>query len=230
MSESLPSRNISHIRTFVLRAGRMTDAQKKALDSLGPRYCIPFLKNECSIANIFPEHKPVIMEIGFGMGNATWPIAIERSEYNYLGIEVHSPGVGKLLMEIEKHSIKNLLIIQHDAVEVLESMISDQTLAGFHIFYPDPWPKKKHHKRRLMRKDIIERMIDKLISGGYLYFVTDVKEYAQSTKELLDSMSDRISNVFSDYAVGIDWRPETKFESRAKINDGKAFELMYKKY
>jgi tRNA (guanine-N7-)-methyltransferase len=205
----------------------MTDAQKKALDSLSPRYCIPF-STECpSLDLFFPEKRPIIAEIGFGMGTATWQIAISRNEYNYLGLEVHPPGVGKLLMEIEKNSIENLRIIHHDAVEVLESMIPDQTLAGFHVFYPDPWPKKKHHKRRLMRNDVVESMIDKLFQGGYLYFVTDIEEYAQSTKELLDSKSVRIRNIFPDYAHGLDWRPETKFERRAKMNMGKVFELMF---
>lgn len=216
----------SGIKTYVLRAGRMTEGQKKALSDLSPRHCIPFSAEILDPARIFTENKPLVLEIGFGMGQATWRIAAERPEWNYLGVEVHAPGVGRLLMEIESRGIGNLKVIQHDAVEVLSSMIRDSSLAGFHIFYPDPWPKKRHHKRRLMRPALVELMARKLAQAGYIYFVTDIEEYAQAAKEVLDGQSS-LKNEFPGFAERLPWRPETKFE--AKAENRAAFELFYRK-
>jgi tRNA (guanine-N7-)-methyltransferase len=223
-----PTASSGWIRTYVLRAGRMTDGQRRALETYGPRYLVPFSPGAIELSTLFPDPRPLVFEIGFGMGGATWRIAESRPDYDYLAAEVHSPGVGKLIMELSSRSIVNVRIIQHDAVEVLESMIKPSCLAGFHIFYPDPWPKKRHHKRRLMRKEIVDLLVSRLAPGGYIYFVTDIEEYAEWTRQVLDG-TDGMENLYPGYAEGISWRPETKFESRAKAADRGAFELYYSK-
>ncbi|PKL06276.1 MAG: tRNA (guanosine(46)-N7)-methyltransferase TrmB [Spirochaetae bacterium HGW-Spirochaetae-9] len=216
------------IRTFVIRAGRLTDAQREAIEVYGSAYILPAVEKNLDLEAIFPDRRPVVMEIGFGMGKATWQISRDRPQYNYLGVEVHSPGVGKLIMELRENAIGNLRIIQHDAVEVLAGMIPEGSLAGLHIFYPDPWPKKRHHKRRLMRQPIIDLMISRLAPGGYLYFVTDIEEYGQSTLELLASCPE-IKNEYEGFAPRIEWRHETKFEVKAGKAGRKAYELYYSK-
>jgi tRNA (guanine-N7-)-methyltransferase len=206
----------------------MTDAQKQALETFGPSVIVPFAEAKAAPEGFFTTPKSVVMEIGFGMGKATWQIARDRPEYNYLGVEVHTPGVGRLVMEIRDHGLDNLRIIQHDAVEVLEAMIPEASLAGLHIFYPDPWPKKRHHKRRLMRQPIVDLMISRLAPGGYLYFVTDIEDYAAATLEVL-SASEAIVNSYADYAPRREWRPETKFEAKAARESRGAFELFFTK-
>ena len=216
----------SLIRTYVVRSGRMTEAQRKAIDDHGPAYLIPFTPLPFDAVSAYPEPKPLVMEIGFGMGTATWQIARDRPGFNYLGVEVHGPGVGKLIMELCDHGLRNFRIIQHDAVEVLESMLPAGSLAGLHIFYPDPWPKKRHHKRRLMRQPILDLMVSRLMPGGYLYFVTDIEEYGRSTLELLSSCGN-LENCHEGFAPRIAWRPETKFEARARAESRSAFELYF---
>jgi tRNA (guanine-N7-)-methyltransferase len=216
------------IRTFVLRSGRMTEAQQHALETFGPELVVPYKPEFVDPSELFAAALPVVMEIGFGMGLATWQIARDRPEYNYLGVEVHAGGVGKLIMEIREKSLTNLKIVQHDAVEVLMNMIPENSLAGLHVFYPDPWPKKRHHKRRLMRQPIVDIMISRLTPGGYLYFVTDIEEYGQSTLELLGAC-EALRNSASGFSPRIAWRPETKFEGKAKAAQRAAFELFFLK-
>ena len=216
------------IKTFVIRSGRMTEAQKQALETFGPELIIPYRPEKLDLAGLFPSPLPVVMEIGFGMGLATWQIARDRPRYNYLGVEVHTAGVGKLIMEIRDKALQNLKIVQHDAVEVLTAMIPENSLAGLHVFYPDPWPKKRHHKRRLMRHPIVDSMISRLQPGGYLYFVTDIEEYGQSTLELLETC-EGIENASQGFSPRIEWRPETKFEAKAKAAQRQAFELYFLK-
>lgn len=218
----------SHIRSYVLRAGRMTDAQKKALETLGEKYIVPFTAEPADIKTLFAEPKPVVLEIGFGMGQATWQIALERHEYSYLGAEVHLPGVGRLLISIQENKIDNLKIINHDAVEVLERMLAPGSLAGIHLFYPDPWPKKRHHKRRIMRESLVDLMSSRLERGGYLYFVTDIEDYAISTLELLSSRKE-LENPYQGFAPRQPWRPETKFGSKAEKAGRGAWELYFVK-
>jgi len=222
-----PGTGTAHlIKTFVVRGGRMTDAQRQALEEFGPEHILPFGPERIDRGALFLEQKPLVLEIGFGMGNATWQIARDRPGFNYLGVEVHGPGVGKLIMEIREKKLDNLKIIQHDAVEVLDVMIPQGSLSGLHVFYPDPWPKKRHQKRRLMRQPIVDLMISRLCPGGYLYFVTDIEEYGQSTLDLLSSCRG-IQNQFGGFAPRIEWRPETKFEARAKDASRSAFELYF---
>lgn len=226
--QRLTSGTSSLIRTFVVRSGRMTEAQKLALDAYGPNYIIPYTSRRADPATFFATPKPLVVEIGFGMGQATWQIAAERPRYNYLGIEVHSPGVGRLIMEIRDKGLENLKIIQHDAVEVLADMMPENSLAGLHVFYPDPWPKKRQQKRRIMRQSIVDLMISRLAPGGYLYFVTDIEDYARATLELL-SASDGISNAHEGFAPRQEWRPETKFEAKAKKASRSTWELYFTK-
>lgn len=228
--ESIPLTNgtSSLIRTFVVRSGRMTDAQRQAIDDFGPEYVLPYHLGLVDPDVLFPARKPLVVEIGFGMGQATWQIAADRPQFNYLGVEVHTPGVGRLLMEIRKNSLDNLKIIQHDAVEVLADMIPEGSLSGLHIFYPDPWPKKRQQKRRLMRQPIIDLMISRLEPGGYLYFVTDMEDYGLSTLEILSACGG-IANAYGGFAPKIEWRPETKFEAKAKKASRPAFELYFTK-
>jgi tRNA (guanine-N7-)-methyltransferase len=162
------------------------------------------------------------------MGQATWRISRDNPGINYLGIEVHTPGVGRLLAEIREHKLGNIRIVHHDAVEVLERMIGAATLSGFHIFYPDPWPKKRHHKRRFLREDLVELMVSRLAPGGYVYFVTDIEEYGEWSLDLL-SQTPCLRNRFQAFAPRQEWRPETKFEAHAARDGRGAWELLFDK-
>lgn len=220
--------NDTSIRTFVIRSGRMTDAQKRAIDELGKEYILPYSNTPVQPQTIFGSGKPLVMEIGFGMGRATWQIARDRAMFDYLGVEVHAPGVGKLLLDLHANGIENVKIINHDAIEVLKNMIPHASLAGLHIFYPDPWPKKRHHKRRLMRPALVDLLVSRLAKGAYLYFVTDIEEYGQSTLEILSIRKD-ISNSYDGFAPRIEWRPETRFEEKALEASRTAWELFFTK-
>lgn len=217
------------IRTYVLRNGRMTDAQRLAIDEMGSAYILPYdAERSLEWPPLFGKACPVVAEIGFGMGQATWRIARDNPGIGYLGIEVHSPGVGRLLMAMREHEIHNIRIVHHDAVEVFEHMISSASLAGIHVFYPDPWPKKRHHKRRLIRDGLVELLASRLAVGGYLYFVTDIEEYARWSLETL-SRSSLLRNRYEAFAPKQEWRPETKFEARASRDGRGAWELLFER-
>lgn len=201
------------VKTYVLRKGRMTQAQNRDYADLSPVWCIPFENKKINLLDVFGNANPVVVEIGFGMGSATAEIAEKNPDINYIGIEVHTPGVGKLLGEIKKRDLKNLYIIEHDALEVLEEMIVDEAVSGFHIFFPDPWPKKRHHKRRLVQRPNTDLFARKLSSNGYIYFVTDWFEYAEFALAELDA-TQGIHNKYEMFAETQNWRPETKFEKR----------------
>jgi tRNA (guanine-N7-)-methyltransferase len=207
----------------------MTDAQRKALESAAPRYCVPYVKGrQFSFPELFGDDRPVVAEIGFGMGSATWQIALSRPSFNYLAFEVHTPGVGKLLSLIEEKGIDNIRIVHHDAVEAFEDAVPEASLAGLHVFYPDPWPKKRHHKRRLMREGIIELLVSRLAPGGYLYFVTDIEEYAEWTLALLSGQGG-LRNRYEGLAPHQEWRPETKFEARASRDGRGVHEILFER-
>ena len=161
------------IKTYVLRQGRMTSAQQRDYNELSKIWCIPFSENKINPVELFGNENPVIIEIGFGMGDATVQIAEEHPDINYIGIEVHRPGVGKVLGEIKNRGLKNLYVIEYDALDVLEKMIPDNSVNGFHIFFADPWQKKKHHKRRLVQRPRTNLFEQRLCNGCYIYFVTD---------------------------------------------------------
>lgn len=216
------------IRTYVLRQGRMTDAQKRAFEGEARRFLLDYEGRPLEYGRVFGREAPVILEIGFGMGLATWQIALARPEENFLGIEVHRPGVGKLLTELEARGIENLRLVNHDAVEVLERSIPEASLAGIHLFYPDPWPKKRHHKRRMVRPGLAELMASRLASGGYFYFVTDIEEYAESALGVLSAVPG-LRNRYEGYAEPQAWRPETKFEARASAEGRGHRELLFER-
>ena len=216
------------IKTYVLRIGRMTAAQEKAYNELAPRWCIPFENKQLNFVDIYGNTNPIIVEIGFGMGDATADLAEANPDINYLGIEVHRPGVGKLLNEIQKRDLKNLFIIEYDAVEVLREMIADNSVNGFHIFFPDPWPKKRHHKRRMVQRPRTNLFAQKLSKGGYLYFVTDWLEYAEFALEELNQTAN-LKNKYDGFAPAQKWRKQTKFERKGLAADRPITELFFEK-
>lgn len=216
------------VKTYVLRAGRMTAAQEKAYNQLAPAYCIPFENKRINFVDIFGNTNPIIVEIGFGMGDATWQIAKANPNINYIGIEVHTPGVGKLLSEIQKNELKNLYIIEYDAMEVLQNMFGDNSINGFHIFFPDPWPKKKHHKRRMLQRPRTDLLAKKLSAGGYLYFVTDWLEYAEFALEQLTD-TPGLKNKYEGFAEPQLWRNQTKFERKGMAADRVITEIFFEK-
>ncbi|MCR5386945.1 MAG: tRNA (guanosine(46)-N7)-methyltransferase TrmB [Treponema sp.] len=216
------------IKTYVLRQGRLTSAQERDYNELSPIYCIPFKQELIDFKTVFGNDNPVIIEIGFGMGQATVEIAKNNPDINYLGIEVHKPGVGAVLGEIKRLELKNLYIVQYDALDVLEQMIKDESVSGFHIFFADPWPKKKHHKRRLVQRPRTNLFEKKLVKGGYVYFVTDWQEYADFALEEL-SATEGLKNKYEGFAEHQTWRPLTKFEKKGLNADRKINELFFKK-
>ncbi|MDR2219612.1 MAG: tRNA (guanosine(46)-N7)-methyltransferase TrmB [Methylobacillus sp.] len=201
------------IRSFVLRQGRLTDAQQRAVEQLLPMRGIAYAPQLLDLENAFGRAAPKILEIGFGMGDATAQIAAANPDKDYLGIEVHTPGVGNLLKLMSEQNLVNLRVIRHDAVEVLRDMIADDAFDGVHIFFPDPWPKKRHHKRRLMQQEFVRLLCRKLKPGGYLHFATDWEDYAQWTLEMLRA-EPQLTNTAADYASRPNYRPLTKFERR----------------
>jgi len=201
------------IRTYVLRAGRMSDAQRRSYHQLSPAFCVPFRDEPLDTTALFGTHRPMTVEIGFGMGIATAAIAEANPDKNYLGIEVHRPGIGRLLWEMEARRIDNIRIIEYDAVDVLEMMIRDASVAAFHIFFPDPWPKTRHHKRRLVTRPFTDLLAKKLCPGGYVYMVTDWAEYGDWALAELSATAGLV-NSCAGFAPPQSWRPETKFERK----------------
>ncbi|MDR0539658.1 MAG: tRNA (guanosine(46)-N7)-methyltransferase TrmB [Spirochaetaceae bacterium] len=214
------------IKSFTLRGGRMSAAQEKAYKELSPHYCIPFSAACVDFEAVFGNKNPVVIEIGFGMGSATARIAAEHPETNYLGIEVFKAGVGKMLWEIERGALKNIRIIEHDAAEVIAAMVPEQSAAGFHVFFPDPWPKKRHHKRRLIQRPFTDRLAARLKTGGYIYAVTDWPDYAAAARAAL-SATPLLANVYGEYAPRLPWRPHTKFEKKAQAAGRAIYELYF---
>lgn len=208
------------IRSFVTRAGRLSTAQARALDELGPQFCIPYAKTPLDFEQAFGRRAPVIFEIGFGMGDTTAKIAAAMPEKNFLGVEVHTPGVGSLLKQIGEQQLNNLRLIQHDAVEVLTHMVTPASLAGVHVFFPDPWHKARHNKRRLIQPPLVALLASRIAAGGYLHCATDWDEYAQQMLEVL-SAEPALQNTAAGFAPRPDYRPVTKFENRGlKLGHG----------
>jgi tRNA (guanine-N7-)-methyltransferase len=216
----MPETHHSHIRSYVLRQGRVSNAQGRAVESLLPKYGIAHSTQVIDYIELFSRSAPTILEIGFGMGETTATIAATNPQNNYLAIEVHTPGVGNLLKEIDAQHLTNLRIVQHDAIEILRDMISAASLAGIHIFFPDPWPKKRHHKRRLIQAPLVKTLCDKLMPGGYIHIATDWQEYAEHILATLAAET-LLKNSATDYAPRPAYRPLTKFEQRGlKLGHG----------
>ena len=227
-TEPLPADYKREVKTYVLRIGRMTAAQEKAYNELSPSLCIPFEEKKLNFVDIFGNTNPIVIEIGFGMGDATIALAQANPNINYIGIEVHRPGVGKVLSEIKRLDLKNLYVIEHDALEVLEYMVGDNSVNGFHIFFPDPWPKKRHHKRRMLQRPRTNLMAQKLAPGGYLYFVTDWLEYAEFALEELNQ-TEHLKNKYDGFAEPQPWRFQTKFERKGMAADRVITEIFFEK-
>lgn len=203
----------THIRSFVHRRAHITPSQEQALARLLPLWSISYRDNILKPETVFGNDNPLILEIGFGMGETTQKIAQARPDDNFLGVEVFNAGVGALLKRIDDNQISNIRIIQHDAVEVVRDMIAPGSLAGIHIYFPDPWPKKRHHKRRLVQSPFIQLLTSRLKPGGYIHCATDWENYAEQMLEVL-SAEPMLSNTHEGYAPRPDFRPLTKFENR----------------
>ncbi len=201
------------IRSFVLRQGRMSAAQQRALDELAPRYSIAFAPQPIDTVRVFGRRAPCVLEIGFGMGETTAAIAHAHRDTDFIAIDVHAPGVGSLLKRIGELGLDNVRIVRHDAVDVVGSMIPAASLAGIHVFFPDPWPKKRHHKRRLLQPALVHALASRLAPGGYLHAATDWEDYA---REILATFTacPLLENTADGFAARPAHRPQTKFERR----------------
>lgn len=204
----------------MLRQGRVSNAQRRAHDELLPKFGIPYAAAPLDWSAVYGRTAPRILEIGFGMGESTAEIAAAHPQNDYLGIEVHTPGVGSLLKQIAERDLKNVRIIQHDAVEVLKNMLTPDSLDGAHIFFPDPWPKKRHHKRRLIQAPLAALLASRLKPGAYIHVATDWAEYAEQVLAVLGAES-LLRNTAEGYAPRPAYRPLTKFEQRGlKLGHG----------
>ena len=216
------------IRSFVLRQGHMTAAQQRAIDTLWPRYGLDYRAENLDLAQTFGRAAPKVLEIGFGMGTATAEIARRLPDTDFLAADVHGPGVGNLLKLIEEQGIANIRVMRHDAVEIVENMLADNSLDGIHIFFPDPWHKKRHHKRRLIQAPFVAKLLPKLKSGGYIHLATDWEEYAAQMLDVLRAFPG-LENTAEGYAPTPAYRPETKFEARGKRLGHGVWDLVFKK-
>lgn len=229
------------IRSYVIRTTRMSDHQKEAYQRLQSVYCIPIAEDESAETalrwdQVFPHRReepgrPVILDIGFGMGYELAELADRWRDHDFLGIEVHKPGVGKLLGELEKRALENVRVMRSDAVRICRSFIPPGTVRGIHIFFPDPWPKKRHHKRRLIRPGFPELIAPLLQRDGYVYLVTDWEDYARQMVRVLDE-SPHLDNRYPDdegFAPSLTWRPETAFERKGLGKGHRIFELVYER-
>lgn len=201
------------IRSFVRRAGRTTIGQAKAFETVGPRFLVPYQEAPLDLAAAFGRDAPTILEIGFGMGEATAHIAGLMPEKNFLCCEVHEPGVGALLKRIGEQQLANIRIVQHDAVEVIDRMLPERSLAGVHVFFPDPWHKLRHNKRRLIQPPLVAKLATRLAPDGYFHCATDWEPYARQMLEVLGA-EPQLANTSDGYAPRPAYRPLTKFENR----------------
>ena len=211
------------VRSYVLRQGRVTAGQERALAELMPVYGIEFKDELLRPAAVFGREAPLVLEIGSGMGDATAQIAKARPDSDFVAVEVHGPGIGSLLKLIGKEQLKNLRVIRHDALEVLDKMIPDGALAGIHLFFPDPWPKKRHHKRRLLQPAFAALAARKLAPGGYLHAATDWEDYASQIAEVL------MAQPGLHRENGAHARPSTKFELRGLKLGHKVHDFLFRR-
>jgi tRNA (guanine-N7-)-methyltransferase len=216
------------IRSYVLRGGRTTAGQARALENLSATYLVPFGEHHLDHVALFERAAPTVLEIGFGMGEATAQIAAALPEQNFIACEVHEAGVGALLRRIGEQRLQNLRLIRHDAVEVLEHMIAPGSLAGVHIYFPDPWHKKRHHKRRLVQAPFVRLIAERLAPAGRLHCATDWQPYAEQMLELL-SAEPLLANTCEHYAPRPEYRPLTKFENRGLALGHGVWDLVFRR-
>lgn len=219
-----------HIRSFTLRRGRITQAQRHAFDQLLPTFGVPYAPAQVDLARVFDRDAPTVLEIGCGMGETTVAIAQARPDINFLGVEVFSAGVGALLKNVAECRLTNVRVVHHDAIEVICDMIAPASLAGIHVFFPDPWPKKRHHKRRLLQPAFVATLADRLKPGGYVHFATDWADYAQHALQVL-AAEEKLVNLHDGYSSTSEnpvcGRPVTKFHARGERLGHSAYDLVF---
>ncbi|HEY9279385.1 MAG TPA: tRNA (guanosine(46)-N7)-methyltransferase TrmB [Eoetvoesiella sp.] len=220
--------DFGHIRSFVHRRSHITLGQQEALDQLMPKWSVPYRPAPLDFERAFGRVAPTILEIGFGMGETTEKIATSRPGDNFLGVEVFNAGVGAMLKRIDASGLQNIRIIQHDAVEVARDMILPDSLAGVHIYFPDPWPKTRHHKRRLIQPAFIKLLASRIAPGGYIHCATDWENYAQQMLAVLGA-EPQLANTAEGYAPRPDFRPQTKFETRGLRLGHGVWDLIFKR-
>lgn len=218
----------AHIRSFVLRQGRMSLAQERYYAQMLPQYGIAYANTRLDLDSAFARTAPRILEIGFGMGETTAAIASAHPENDYLGVEVHTPGVGALLKHIAERALSNVRIIQHDAVEVVRDMLPERSLAGIHVFFPDPWHKKRHNKRRLIQPPFVALLATRLAPGGYFHCATDWQDYAEQMLEVLAGEPSLV-NTADGFAPRPEHRPLTKFEHRGLRLGHGVWDVLFRK-
>lgn len=223
-----PRTRFGHIRSFVHRRSHITQGQQHAIDTLAAKWAIPYQPQLLDFKSVFGRTAPTILEIGFGMGETTEKIAQLRSHDNFLGVEVFPAGVGAMLNRIETSQLNNVRIIQHDAVDVVNHMIPLESLDGIHIYFPDPWPKKRHHKRRLIQGPFVHLLAQRLKQGGYIHCATDWENYAEQMLEVL-SAEPLLQNTAKGFAPKPDYRPQTKFETRGFRLGHSSWDVVFKK-
>lgn len=216
------------VRSFVLRQGRLSPAQARALEELAPRWCLPFAREPIDFARTFGRRAPIVLEIGCGMGETTAAIAAAQPGLDFVGVEVHGPGVGAILNRIEQGALANLRVIQHDAVEVVDAMIPQASLSGIHVYFPDPWPKKRHHKRRLIQPPFVALLASRLAPGATLHLATDWAPYAEQMLQVLGAEPSLV-NTASGFAARPAYRPLTKFELRGQQLGQPSHDLVFRK-
>ena len=202
-------------RSYRLRGVRITPAQQEARDNLWAKFGVEFQESQIDLESLFPKSQPIVMEVGYGMGEATWQIAKANPSTNYLGVEVHMPGVGKLMARLEEYELTNVRLIERDVFEAFYYMVKDSSLDGLHLFFPDPWPKKRHFKRRIVNERFLSDVAAKLKPGGYLHIATDWVPYAEWIKEVF-SQTQLFTGGVTERP---DWRPLTRFEGQGISKD-----------
>ena len=202
-------------RSYRLRGVRITPAQQEARDNLWAKFGVEFQESQIDLQTLFPKSQPIVMDVGYGMGEATWQISKANPNTNYLGVEVHMPGVGKLMARLDEYELTNVRLIERDVFEVFYYMVKDESLDGVHLFFPDPWPKKRHFKRRIINERFLTDVSAKLKPGGYLHIATDWVPYAEWIKEVFSQ-----TKLFTGGVVDRpDWRPLTRFEGQGISKD-----------
>jgi tRNA (guanine-N7-)-methyltransferase len=228
--ENKKEKYLRKIRSFVKREGRMTKRQQTAIDDLWSTMGVDYQEKLLDFNVLFGNSNPVVLEIGFGMGKSLIEMAENAPDKNFLGIEVHGPGVGACLADAGEAGVTNLRVMNHDAVEVLEFMIPDQSLSTFQLYFPDPWHKARHHKRRIVQPEFIENMRPKLAIGGVIHMATDWENYAEHMLEVLKAATNfKNMSADGDYAPRPDWRPLTKFESRGHRLGHGVWDLLFER-